>query len=106
VSSPVNDWAPPQKEISPLVSQLMSHQFEVVDHINLVSMTTRMMKKYNAPPQRVKEYAQVLKSNGIPRQSVMPLETVVDLLQQKFGTGKKFLEFIPHMTWLLVKTRI
>ena len=69
-------------------------------------MTTRMMQKYNAPPQRVKEYAQVLKSNGIPRQSVMPLETVVDLLQQKFGTGKKFLEFIPHMTWLLVKTRI
>jgi len=106
VSFPVNDWAPPPKEISPLVSQLKNHQFDVVDHINLVSMTNRMMQKYNAPPQRVKEYAQVLKSNKIPRQSVIPLETVVDLLQHKFGTDKRFLEFIPHMTWLLVKTRI
>jgi len=69
-------------------------------------MTTRMMRKYDAPQKRVKEYAQVLKSNGIPRQSVMPLDTVVDLLQHKFGTDTRLLEFIPHMTWLLVKTRI
>jgi len=37
VSSPVNDWVPPPKEISPLVSQLMNQRFDVVDHINLVS---------------------------------------------------------------------
>jgi len=101
VSSPVNDWAPPPKEISPLVSQLMSHQFEVSTSDMLNSKSTVTMKSHGIPLQTVKEYCHVLKTHSVSQVTGLPLQDVVNLLIENFGRDS--LQYIPHMTWLLLK---
>jgi len=85
VSSPVNDWAPPPKEISPLVSQLMSHQFEVSASDMLNSKSKVTMKNHDIPPQTVKEYCRVLKTHKVSQVNGLPLQDVVNLLIENFG---------------------
>ena len=101
VSSPVIDWAPPPKEISPLVSQLMSHQFEVSASDMLNSKTKVTMNNHNIPPQIVGEYCRVLKTHKVSQVNGLPLQDVVNLLIDNFGRDR--LQYIPHMTWLLMK---
>jgi len=101
VSSPVNDWAPPPKEISPLVSQLMSHQFEVSTSDMLNSKSTVTMNNHAIPLQTVKEYCHVLKTHKVSQITGLPLQDVVNLLIENFGRDS--LQYIPHMAWLLLK---
>ena len=100
-SSPVNDWAPPPKEISPLVSQLMSHQFEVSTSDMLNSKSTVTMNNHAIPLQTVKEYCHVLKTHKVSQITGLPLQDVVNLLIENFGRDS--LQYIPHMAWLLLK---
>jgi len=102
VSSPVNDWAPPPKEISPLVSQLMSHQFEVSARDMSTSKSNVTMKNHDIPLQTVKEYCHVLKTHKVSQVDGLPLQDVVNLLLDNFGLDR--LQYIPHITWLLMKT--
>ena len=102
VSSPVNDWAPPPKEISPLVSQLRSHQFEFSASTSVLnSKSTITMNNHDIPPQTVKEYCHVLKTHKVSQVNGLPLQEVVNLLIDNFGRDS--LQYIPHMTWLLMK---
>ena len=101
MSFPVNDWVPPPKEISPLVSQLMSHQFEVSASAMLNSKSKVTMNNHDIPPQTVKEYCHVLKTHKVSQVSGLPLQDVVNLLIDNFGRDR--LQYIPHMTWLLMK---
>jgi len=102
VSSPVIDWVPPPKEISPLVSQLLSHQFEVSASTSVLnSKSTVTMKNYDIPLQTVKEYCHVLKTHKVSQANGLPLQEVVNLLIDNFGRDS--LQYIPHMTWLLLK---
>jgi len=101
VSSPVNDWVPPPKEISPLVSQLKNQQFEVSANDMLNSKSKVTMNNHDIPSQTVKEYCHVLKTHKVSQVSGLPLQDVVNLLIDNFG--KDSLQYIPHMTWLLLK---
>ena len=86
MSSPVIDWAPPPKEITPLVSQLMSHQFEVSANTSvLTSKSTVTMKNHDIPLQTVKEYCHVLKTHSVSQVTGLPLQDVVNLLIENFG---------------------
>ena len=102
MSSPVNDWAPPPKEISPLVLQLKNHQFEVSASDMLNSKSKVTMKNHNIPLQTVGEYCHVLKTHKVSQVNGLPLQDVVNLLIDNFGRDS--LQYIPHMTWLLLKT--
>jgi len=104
VSSPVNDWVPPPKEISPLVSQLMSHQFEVSASDMLNSKSKVTMKNHDIPPQTVKEYCHVLKTHKVSQDNGLPLQEVVNLLINNFGREK--LQYIPQSIYNMVLMRI
>ena len=102
MSSPVIDWVPPPKEISPLVSQLMSHQFEISANTSVLnSKSSVTMNKHAIPLLIVKEYCHVLKTHKVSQVNGLPLQEVVNLLINNFGRDS--LQYIPHMTWLLMK---
>jgi len=100
VRYPVIDWAPPPKEISPLVSELMNQQFDVVD-LPLTNTTKETMNKYSIPLQVAQQYAHVIKSFKATQNKGITLEYVVGFLREKVKNDN--LNFIPQATWLLMK---
>jgi len=67
----------------------------------LNSKSTVTMKNYDIPLQTVKEYCHVLKTHKVSQANGLPLQEVVNLLIDNFGRDS--LQYIPHMTWLLLK---
>jgi len=89
--------------VSPLVSELMNQQFEVVE-VSLTNPTKETMKKYSIPLQVVQQYAQLMKTYSLKQNTQWPLELAVRFLKEKVKSDN--LNFIPHVTWLIIKTRI
>ena len=80
-------------------------KFEVTDNTQLLTATSKKsMATYGIPLSNALKYAQLTHAAQI-RQSVLPLEFVARLLREKVVLREDILNFIPHATWLLIKTR-
>jgi len=99
------DWAP--RELSPLVSELMNQQFVVEGQVQLTHQNKETMNKYSIPLQVAQQYAQLMITYSLKQNTQWPLEFAVIFLKKKVKSDRPdILNFIPHVTWLIIKTRI
>jgi len=82
----------------------MNQQFDVVEKVQLTSQNIETMNKHSIPLQVVQQYAQLLKTYNVGQINQWPLEFAVRFLKNKVKSDN--LNFIPHLTWLIIKTRI
>jgi len=82
----------------------MNQQFDVLEQVQLTSQNIETMNKYSIPLQVAQQYAQLLKTYNVGQINQWPLEFAVIFLKKKVKSDN--LNFIPQLTWLIIKTRI
>jgi len=82
----------------------MNQQFDVEGQVQLTHQNKETMNKYSIPLQVVQQYAQLMKTYSLKQNTQWPLELAMRFLKEKVKSDN--LNFIPHVTWLIIKTRI
>ena len=85
----------------------MNQQFDVVGQVQLTHQNKETMNQHSIPLQVAQQYAQLMKTYSLKQNTQWPLEFAVIFLKKKVKSDRSdILNFIPHVTWLFIKTRI